>query len=710
MGRLLKALFRVEVHGLENYHQAGPRFIIVANHVSYLDAPLLATLLPELPTFAISKNVARRWWVRPWLRLVRTIGVDFGSPMSFKHMIHEVRQGRPCMIFPEGRLTQTGGLMKIYGGPAFVADKTLANVLPIHIEGVQHSLFSALGGVLRRRVLPKVTITVGAPRRLNLDGPGRGRDRHRRGSAQIGDMLAELSVQARPRNQTLFEAMLAARAAHGGRQARIEDLDWDPICYDRLVLGSVILGRKLAERTRLGERVGILLPNAVGCVVTFFALQAVGRVPAMLNFSAGSAGVLGACRLAGVRLVLTSRRFVEKGKLEATVAELGQAVEVVYLEDLRASVDRRAKLRGLWDAGRAHRMHALHRPLPKDPAAILFTSGTEGAPKGVALSHDNILANCAQVRARIDFTPRDKVFNALPMFHSFGLTAGMVLPVISGVPLFLYPSPLHYRTIPEALYWTRSTILFGADTFLAGYGKHAHPYDMSSLRYVFAGAERLRPDTRALWAERFGIRILEGYGATETAPVLALNTPMHHEPGSVGRLLPGIQWRVVPVPGVTAAGVLHVKGPNVMLGYVQPETPGRFLAPPDGWYDTGDVVDINPQGFVTIRDRVKRFAKVAGEMVALGAVEELAARLWPEDRHAAAALPDGQRGERVILLTTAADATRPALARAVREHGLSDLVVPRTVATVPEVPLLPTGKVDHRAVRALAESKGRELA
>ena len=710
IGTALKAVFRIELRGLENYPLAGSRFIIVANHVSYLDAPMLACLLPSAPMFAIGKQARELWWVRPFLRFVRTIPVDAERPLNFKHMIQEVRQGRPCMIFPEGRLTYTGALMKVYEGPGFVADKADAEVLPIYIEGAQHSRFTNMRGMFRRSWLPRIVVTIGKPRALDVSGAQTRRARRQKGATQIGDMLAELAVEQQSSEITLFDALLAARRLHGPSRPLIDDADGTPVTYDRLIAGSLILGRRIASRTKTGERVGVLLPNAIGCVVTFFALQAFGRVPAMLNFASGPAGVLSACGTASVRLVLTSRRFVEKAGLEAIVDQLRPHAEVIFLEDLRASIGAAEKLRGLFDKARAGIFHRRHRPNPASPAVILFTSGTEGVPKGVALSHRNIVANCAQLRARLDFTPRDKVFNALPMFHSFGLTAGMILPVLFGVPLFLYPSPKHYRAIPEAVYATRSTILFGADTFLAGWARHAHPYDMASVRYVFAGAERLRPETRALWADKFGIRILEGYGATETAPVLTLNSPMFHKAGSVGRLVPGIQWRLDPVPGIEAGGVLHVKGPNVMLGYIQPGDPQTIVPPPAGWYETGDVVDIDADGFITIRDRMKRFAKIAGEMVGLGAVEDLSAGLWPNDGHVATALPDGQRGEFIALVTTAREATRSALSAAARENGRPELMVPRMIIPVDQIPLLPTGKVDHRAVKALAANQVMENA
>jgi acyl-[acyl-carrier-protein]-phospholipid O-acyltransferase/long-chain-fatty-acid--[acyl-carrier-protein] ligase len=343
-----------------------------------------------------------------------------------------------------------------------------------------------------------------------------------------------------------------------------------------------------------------------------------------------------------------------------------------------------------------------------DWAAILFTSGSEGVPKGVVLSHRNMLANAAQAAARIDFGRSDKVFNVLPMFHSFGLTIGVVLPIVSGVRIFLYPSPLHYRTVPELIYAVNATIMFGTDTFLNGYARSAHAYDFRSLRYILAGAEPVRESTRRLYLEKFGLRILEGYGVTETAPALALNTPMFNKFGSVGRLLPGMELRLEKVEGVEDGGRLYVKGPNVMLGYLKAENPGVLEPPPQGWHDTGDIVSLDEQGFITIKGRAKRFAKIGGEMISLAAVEMLASELWPDALSAVASVPDLRKGERLILFTQREDATRSEFMSFARSKGASELMVPAEVVVMERLPVLGSGKIDNVALTKHARERAAE--
>ncbi len=699
---LFRLVYRVEVRGLEHVAEAGERVVIVANHLSFIDGALLATFLPGRPAFAVAANRAAAWWVKPFLSLVDAVPIDPLKPLATKTLIRAVEGGRPCVIFPEGRLTVTGALMKIYEGPAMIADKAKAMILPVRLDGLQYTRFSRLKGKVRRRWIPRVTVTIQKPRAIELSAEIKGRRRRREIGLRLYDIMSSMMFETAETGKTLFQAVLDARHVHGGDRAILEDIERKPMSYDRLVTGALVIGRRLAAATAPLENVGVLLPNANITAATIAALHAFRRVPAMLNYSTGAKNMGIACEIAQIRTIMTSRRFVERAKLEPTLGALSHGRRVIYLEDLRVEVSVFERLRGLLGARFPRAIHARLGPSPDDPAVVLFTSGSEGTPKGVVLSHRNILANCQQLAARVDFNPSDIVFNALPMFHSFGLTGGTILPLISGVKIFLYPSPLHYRIVPELAYDTNATILFGTDTFLMGYARAGHPYDFYSVRYVFAGAERVRDETRRAWTERFGLRILEGYGATETAPVLATNTPMHFKPGTVGRLLPGIEARLEPVEGIPDGGRLVVAGPNVMLGYLREGASGVLEPPPGGWYDTGDIVSLDAEGFVTIKGRAKRFAKIAGEMISLAAVEAQAARLWPDYRHAALAFPDPRKGEQVVLLTENAAGTAEVLLADAHAHGIAEVMVPRTVIPVREIPLLGTGKVDYAAARDTA--------
>ncbi|MGB7101322.1 MAG: AMP-binding protein, partial [Xanthobacteraceae bacterium] len=425
-------------------------------------------------------------------------------------------------------------------------------------------------------------------------------------------------------------------------------------------------------------------------------LMSGGRVPAMINFTSGAANILGACRAAQIDTILTAHAFVEKARLEKLIAAIEKNVRIVYLEDVRKTVSFGDKLRGAFRAKKP-----LVARKPDDWCVILFTSGTEGVPKGVVLSHRNVLSNVAQAEARIDFGREDKLFMALPSFHSFGFMGGIVLPLISGVPTYFYPSPLHYRTVPELVYGICATYMFGTDTFLAGYARMANSYDFRSLRYIVAGAEPIKEATRRIYLEKFGMRILEGYGVTETSPVLALNTPMFNKFGTVGKLLPGMQARLEKVEGVEGGGRLFVKGPNVMLGYLRADNPGVLEPPPEGWYDTGDIVSIDEQGYIAIKGRAKRFAKIGGEMISLAAVETLATELWPNYNSAVVAVPDDRKGERLILVTDKHSATRSDFQAYARSKHASELMSPAQVIILDKLPLLGSGKPDLQALQKL---------
>lgn len=706
---VLKRLYRVQVLGLEHYHAAGSRVLIVANHTSYLDAVLLTVFLPGRITFAIHTKMAQAWWVRPFLPFVDFFPMDPANALSTKAFIRWLKEDHCAVIFPEGRITVTGSLMKIYEGPGLIADRSDAVLLPVRIEGAQYSLFSRLRGRVRLRWFPRITLHFLPPQRMQIDSRVRGRARRTLAGQKLADIMTEMMFATSNWRRTLIEALLDARKVHGAGKIVVEDIRRQPCSYRQLLTRVCVLGPPLAAISASGERVGVLLPNSVAAIVTFFALQCHGRVPAMLNFTAGVSGAQASIKAAQLGLVLTSRRFVEAARLDKLIAAIATQVRVLYLEDLAANLGAVDKLRGWFTScllpWTYRRLSGEARP--ESPAVVLFTSGSEGTPKGVVLSHANLLANGAQLAARVDLSSRDIVLNALPLFHSFGLTAGTLLPLFSGMRVFFYPSPLHYRIIPEVAYDINATLLFGTNTFLQGYARFAHPYDFYSIRYVFAGAERLQEDTRRLWADKFGVRILEGYGATETSPVLSGNTAMESRAGTVGRLLPGVEFRLKPVPGVAEGGRLIVRGPNVMLGYLRPSAPG-ILEPPGtedglGWYDTGDIVRVDNDGFVTILGRAKRFAKIGGEMVSLSAAEELAMRAWPGVRHAVIALPDAQKGEQLVLATEYGTAARQPLLTAAKQTGMTELCVPRRIHVMKPLPLLGAGKVDYaQLARVLA--------
>jgi acyl-[acyl-carrier-protein]-phospholipid O-acyltransferase/long-chain-fatty-acid--[acyl-carrier-protein] ligase len=445
-------------------------------------------------------------------------------------------------------------------------------------------------------------------------------------------------------------------------------------------------------------------------LICFFGLQAYGRVPAMLNFSSGIKNIVSACKMANIKSVITSRKFIEMGKLTEVINSLTeQHMSIIYLEDLRDEISVFDKIKGKLAGCIPQTYFKLaNKNIGADnPAVVLFTSGSEGTPKGVVLSHSNIQANRFQVSSRIDFGPTDIVFNALPIFHSFGLTIGTLLPVLSGMKIFFYPSPLHYRIVPELVYDTNATLMFGTDTFLSGYARYAHPYDFYSIRYVFAGAEKLRDTTRKTWSDGFGVRIFEGYGATETSPVLSMNTPMQNKPGSVGRLMPSINSKLEAVPGIDEGGKLLVSGPNIMKGYYHSNASGEVAPLVDGWYDTGDIVTIDENGYIVIQGRAKRFAKVGGEMVSLTAVENYIAKVWPGHSHFAVQIPDDKKGEQIVVVSNNKEASRNTLVSYVKENGLSDLNIPKNILFLDKIPVLGTGKTDYVSLRdwAINESE-----
>ncbi|SFL11918.1 acyl-[acyl-carrier-protein]-phospholipid O-acyltransferase / long-chain-fatty-acid--[acyl-carrier-protein] ligase [Paenibacillus sp. 1_12] len=689
---VFRIVFRLKLSGLEKLDFSQPT-ILMPNHVSLLDALLLALYLPQEATFVVNTSIARRLSLP--LKLVKHITVDPLNPYSVRKMVKTIQSGVPLVLFPEGRITTTGGLMKIYSGIAYIALKTGAQLIPIAINGAERSKLSYIGHKIKTVFFPEIRIQIGDHFRIEQQQQVSMKLQKQQAADTILTTMQEHLLKSRLKTEVnLFNELRLQASLHGQKSLICEDLT-QSLTYKKLIVSSYVFGRKLRPLLNKQAAIGLLLPNSIGHVIALFALLRLGKTPAMLNFSAGQQSLLDACETAVLRTIVTSRQFVEKAKLETIIQALEQQCAILYLEDIKDEVKLSDKLTGLLDYWGGAQAEQGIRDI------ILFTSGSESKPKGVILGHDQLFANIQQCKAVFDFTAADKMFNALPMFHSFGLTAGTLLPILTGVPVMLYPSPLHYRTIPEVVYNRNATILFGTSTFLAGYGQAAHPFDFQSLRIVVAGAEKLKDEVRDLWSQKFGIRIFEGYGATEASPVVSINSPLNYKRGTVGKLLPSIRYKLEPIPGIEQGGNLLIQGPNIMKGYL---IHGKGFVPCPEWYDCGDIVELDAQGFLSIKSRLKRFAKIGGEMISLQLVEELAASCYGDIPLAAISVTDSRKGERILLFATKKGLNLQEFKGKLNDKGYTPMLLPSRIQIIDKLPLLGSGKTDYVALKKQVEA------
>ena len=691
---VMRLFFKVRVKGWENWENAGDGVLIAPNYVSFIDPLILAVFLPEKVPFAIERRLTKKRFVSFFLPVADTHILDADAPLSLKYFLNLLKNGGRCVIFPELQPTTIGNPMKVSPGVAMIADRTKAKILPIHIKGTERTPFSRIQHKRGVRFFSEVTITIFPVKSLDIPEGLTGSKRNAAAGRALERIMDEASLYARRKEKPFWDILLDARSEFGGNVRIFCDAGAKPVTYNGFIT-RVLLIEDALRRQNFGEtNIGVLLPTSLGGVITMYALQKLGMVPAMLNFSLGPRALVNCCRTACLKTVISSKKFITLGKLEA----LSQAIEdagirIFWLEDAAPLITTGKKLSA------ALRTPFLRsRPVTpgavEKPAVILFTSGSEGAPKGVVLSYKNLHTNHAQMFTRVDFYRSDRVLNAMPIFHSFGL-CGVFMPVSLGFFVYLYPSPLHYKTIASICYDERITLLFATDTFLAGYAKAANDnYDYATMRLLVQGGEKLKPSTQQVWFERFDMRITEGYGVTEASPVVANNYFAHHKSGTVGTIVAGLEYRLEPVEGVSDGGRLWLKGDNIMLGYLRITNPGVLEPVKDGWYDTGDIVSIDEEGFVTILGRAKRFAKIGGEMISLAAIEEAMFELWPDDQHAVTMMHGANR-ETLTAVTTRADLKRDELRQRLSDIGMAEIAIPKKLICMESIPLLGNGKTSY---------------
>ncbi len=696
---LLRVLFGFKAWNEGVLATSGP-VLLVPNHVSWLDWLFLAGCLDDDWKFVVSRVSAETSWVHRKIMLNRrTFPIDTNSPYAVKHMAEHLQANGRLVLFAEGRLSRTGCLMKLFDGTGFLLHKTGAKVITCYLRGAQRLPTSPNREqkFWRPRVSAHFSDVLTPPHLGHLSTT---QARHKLTSWLRERMIRqqfETEMQFGP--GTIPEAIIASARLRPTHRV-LEDVQ-KRITYRRLLLGAMVFSEQFeAFKPGAGRRIGVLLPNLNVTPVALLALWANGFVPAVLNYSTGPAIMLACAQLAGLKQIVTSRAFIEKARLKVdSLTEAG--LELIYLEDITSRVSGAARL-GAALRARLNPRALIRVPVASsDPAVILFTSGSEGTPKAVELTHRNVLTNIRQMLSVCDLQDWDKFFTALPLFHSFGLIIGTLMPLVRAAAVMLYPSPLHYRVVPTAFYDRDCTIMLGTNTFLNGYARKADPQDFRSLRYMFAGAEKLQEATAAAWSQRFGVRVLEGYGATECGPCVSVNTPLNPRHGTAGKLLPAIEWRIEPVEGVTDGGRLFVRGPNIMRGYLNPEANAKFQEL-GGWYDTGDIAQVDEDGFVTIKGRLKRFAKISGEMVSLTAVEEALAGAFPQHglrcQIAIVSRPDPDKGEVLVAVTNEPRVTLDEIRGVLRAAGLPNICAPRELQVVREIPKLGTGKINHRAL------------
>ncbi len=725
--RLLMVLFthtfyRLQVIGRE-YVPEKTGALLVPNHVSFIDGFLILASLDRPVRFIVDKYYCDHPAFRHVARIMGAIPISSsGSPREILRAFRESRQflneGELVCIFPEGQITRNGRMLPFHEGFERIIKGQDFPIIPIHLDRVWGSIFSFIGGrfltKLPERIPYPVTVSFGAPLPA-----GTSADQVRQAVQDLGEAAWQLRKSTR---RPLHHSFVWAMRKHPFQFAMGDQRRPKVSCLQTLI-GSIVLARALRPHWRDQNTVGILLPPSVGGALVNIAATLSGRTTVNLNYTAGQGGMEFASQQASLETIVTSRLFVEKAKLD-----LPASATPVWLEDILPTIRLSEKIKAMLLAVFApvrlieRGCGASLRPTMDDLATIIFSSGSTGEPKGVMLSHFNIDSNVEGIAQVLHVDRRDRILGILPFFHSFGYLATLWFATIHGLGVIYHPSPLDAGPIGELIEKKRMTILLCTPTFLQLYLRRCTPNQFKSLRVVITGAEKLSKRLAQAFEDKFGLSVDEGYGVTECAPVISVNCPDFHaagffqptsRPGTVGQPLPGISTRIVdpetwePLP-VGTAGMLLVKGPNMMIGYLgREDLTAKVMR--DGWYITGDIARVDEEGFITITDRLSRFSKIGGEMVPHGSIEEaLHQAAGAETRVlAVTAVPDDLKGEQLAVLHTLDEASIPTLLEKVMASGLPKIFLPRkdSFIQVEHIPVLGTGKLDLRALKQVALEK-----
>ncbi|GAB6422255.1 hypothetical protein bcgnr5378_36470 [Bacillus cereus] len=666
--------------------------VLFANYTSFKDIVSLHEKLPSEVVFALTKNEDKE--VQNTLGRRKICVYDRLEAKSLELVKKEIEQDNPVLIFIEGEVRENGSMLYVQDEWIQYALNEDVNVIPIHVIPLEDENLFVQGNKIQFPSKKTVEVTKGRFGRTIETENKRDMNVQEAGMLVMDifrDMLIQKSI---PRTVNLYNCLVTR--VNQGTSGRVKD-EMADLSYGEFLRNVNVFSHMLKGYLSSLDKVGVLLPTSVVNSLILFSLFKLQKTPALLNYTHGAKTMLHCVETAELSTVITSKLFIKKAGLNEIVEELKEhGVEFLYVEDMRKDIKQLHKLKGVTDTTINAKISG------KEQEVILFTSGSENKPKGVVLTHRNLFANIRQALSVIEVKKDDVMCNVLPMFHCFGLTVGTLLPILEGISLVLHPNPLHYKGIPKLIRDTKTTILFGTATFFLMYGKNAKPYELHRIRIAITGAEKLQNEVSQMWMDDFGVRVLEGYGLSEASPIISVNTHAAYRKSTVGRVFPGIGYQVKQVEGIDDGGTLLIKGPNLMKGYL---LHGKGFVPHTGWYDTGDVVEVDGDGFLKIVARLKRFAKIGGEMVSLQLVEDLAQGCYPQIQVAAVSVTDKKKGEKVILFTTDESVNLRDLKKHIKNHKESALYVPKTIHFVESLPLLGSGKVNYVELTALAEEK-----